>query len=79
MSMKEWFGEPDYDPEADNMVSVIADVKEYETPKAVLFTFGGDKVWLPKSQIEYDSRGSFDVNIRLPQWLAVEKELDYDF
>lgn len=46
-----------------------------ETEKAILVTEDGGKtkVWLPKSQIEYEIRGS-SVEVTMPLWLAKEKE-----
>lgn len=41
--------------------------------KAVMVeNLNGDKVWLPKSQIEIDEQ---DKEIQLPEWLAIDKEL----
>lgn len=36
---------------------------------------GKTKIWLPKSQIEYEDKGSGLVNITIPLWLASEKKL----
>ena len=42
-----------------------------ETPMAVLVkNVEGDKVWLPKSEIEV-----YDGIIEMPEWLAEKKEL----
>lgn len=48
-----------------------------ETDKAILvFNLKGDKVWLPKSQIEYETRsGTRMISVTLPEWLAATKEL----
>lgn len=46
----------------------------HETPSAILVTDDGGKTkhWLPKSQIEYETRGNV-VEVTMPQWLAKEK------
>ena len=50
--------------------------KKYETEKAILVVNLKNKdVWLPKSQIEIDSEAKGVVELRIPEWLAVEKEL----
>lgn len=43
-----------------------------ETERAYFFTDGEKKVWLPKSQVEWDEE---DNTITMPEWLAIEKEL----
>lgn len=45
----------------------------HETLKAYLFQPKGSekKVWLPKSQVEYEAG-----LITLPEWLVIEKELE---
>ena len=44
---------------------------EIETPMAVMVkNIDGDKVWLPKSEIEV-----YDGIIEMPEWLAEKKEL----
>ena len=46
------------------------------TEKALLVTDDDiQKVWLPKSQIDYDGNIGDTVNILMPEWLAIEKEL----
>lgn len=50
--------------------------KKHETDKAILVTNLKNKdVWLPKSQIEIDSDQKGIVELQLPEWLVVEKEL----
>lgn len=50
--------------------------KKYETEKAILVVNLKNKdVWLPKSQIEIDSEAKGVVELQIPEWLAVEKEL----
>ena len=41
-----------------------------ETFYAWLFMIDGRKVWVPKSQCEYD-----DGILTIPEWLAVEKDI----
>ena len=39
---------------------------------------GGLKVWLPRSQIEFEYLGGQNahaIKVTLPEWLAIEKEL----
>lgn len=46
-----------------------------ETEKAILVTEDGgkNKHWLPKSQIEYEIKGT-SVEVTMPVWLAQEKK-----
>lgn len=45
----------------------------HETPAAYLVDAGGpQKIWLPKSQVEYDPT---DGTFAMPRWLAEEKGL----
>ena len=49
------------------------------TAKAGLFEIDGDNHWIPFSQLRDDSvdrDGDFG-DIRIPRWLAEEKELEY--
>lgn len=58
------------------LVDILCHV-HVETDKAVLVSDDGDKenaVWLPRSQIEFEKRGSH-VNITMPEWLALDKGL----
>jgi len=50
---------------------ITIDVKpKHETEKAYLFeNLKGKDVWIPKSQCEYD------VELQLPEWLALDKGL----
>ena len=44
-----------------------------ETAKAYRFSADGARwAWLPKSQVEWDADAG---EIKLPEWLAIEKEL----
>jgi hypothetical protein len=45
---------------------------EVETEKAFLFFDGTKKVWLPKSQCEWDVDSK---EMTVPEWLAMEKGL----
>lgn len=50
--------------------------KKHETEKAILVVnLKGKEVWLPKSQIEIDSDNKGIVELQMPEWLAVDKEL----
>ncbi len=42
-----------------------------QTDKAVMFSTGDRKVWLPRSQIEINDDGT----VTMPEWLALDKEL----
>ena len=57
---------------------VIADEIMAETEKAILCRFGEEEVWLPLSQVIDCSgtKGSVDVSIVLPFWLAKKNELE---
>jgi len=45
-----------------------------ETEMAILIDYDDEKIWLPKSQIDYGyEKGSFWVEV--PEWLAEEKEM----
>jgi len=48
-----------------------------ETDKAILVSDGDNKVWLPKSQIDYelDEFKGIVYIIDLPEWLAIAKSL----
>ena len=61
----------------------------HDTESAVLFEDGGDKYWIPKSKlgmITYAETGDSreirreeDVEaFQIPQWLAEEKDLEWD-
>ena len=52
-------------------VEVNDEGDDIETPMAVMVkNIDGDKVWLPKSEIEV-----YDGIIEMPEWLAEKKEL----
>lgn len=46
-----------------------------ETEKAILVSDDGGKTqhWLPKSQIEFEMKGTRTVEVTMPVWLAKEK------
>ncbi len=47
------------------------------TNAAILINDGQTEAWLPKSQIEYDddAEPGDTIDIEMPEWLAVEKDL----
>lgn len=47
-------------------------VAPFETAAAYRFSSGGEPVWLPKSQVEWDADAR---EMTMPEWLAIEKEL----
>lgn len=59
-------------------ITLVWDKIEAITPLAILFIFGDDDVWLPKSQItDIDEKTK---TLDLPLWLAEEKEIvDYEY
>jgi hypothetical protein len=47
-----------------------------ETDKAVCCTDDDLRcVWLPKSQIDYVERNDGTIDVTMPEWLAIEKDL----
>lgn len=59
----------------DDLITINADILQV-TDAAVLIDCGGEEVWLPLSQIDFDGeRGDANVSISLPEWLADEKGL----
>ena len=59
-----------HDPDPD-----VADVEgtvDFETDSAFLFNDGIRRVWLAKSQCQWDEDESV---MTLPEWLALDKEL----
>lgn len=60
----------------DHNILELSCQKKYETEKAILVLNLKDKeVWIPKSQIEVDHETGDVVDIQIPEWLAIEKEL----
>lgn len=56
-----------------NLVDVTGEVRQ-DREKSILFFDGTREVWLPKSQIEIESKGKL-VEVTMPEWLAQEKGL----
>ena len=48
-----------------------------ETDMAILVEVEGDEFWLPKSQIDWlgCAEEGDEIEVRVPEWLAEEKEL----
>jgi hypothetical protein len=55
----------------DSRLTDIAAELRHETSRAYLIFDGDQEVWLPKSQCEKNTDGTFT----LPEWLAKEKGL----
>ncbi len=56
----------------DNLVDIAGElIAPFETERAYHFYDGAIKVWLPKSQCEWDEEGK---EMTMPEWLAMEKE-----
>ena len=53
-------------------ITEIAGEVHHETEKAYLFYDGINKVWLPKSQCQWDED---EQTMSVPEWLALEKGL----
>jgi len=48
-----------------------------ETDQAILVSRDEkERVWLPKSQIEYEMRTPTTVLVTMPEWLVIEKGLE---
>jgi hypothetical protein len=54
-----------------DLVDIAGEIQG-ETDKACRFFDGTRAVWLPKSQVEWDSD---DRTMAMPEWLAKDKEL----
>lgn len=52
-----------------DIIDIYCDVL-LETEKAILVENGNNKVWLPKSMVEFE-----DDTVTLPEWLAIDKGL----
>lgn len=49
------------------------------TPFAYLMEFpDGSEEWLPKSQVSIISGDDFGGYVSVPEWLLIEKQIDYD-
>lgn len=58
-------------------ITLVFDKIQAMTPKAILFVFGDDEEWLPRSQIDIDEKTK---TLEIPLWLAEEKEIeDYEY
>ncbi len=53
-----------------NIIDVAAELR-HETDAAFLLDDGDQKVWVPKSLVENNDDGTF----QMPEWLAFEKNL----
>lgn len=53
-----------------DLIDISGEVRR-ETDRAVLFFDGKAEVWLPKSQIEVETKGRTLVEVTLPEWLAI--------
>ncbi len=58
-------------------ITLVWDKMGITTPLAILFVFGDNDVWLPKSQIsDLDEKTN---TLEIPLWLAEENEIeDYE-
>lgn len=57
------------------LITVTVDILR-RTEKALLISDGDAQAWLPLSQIECEGEpGDTDVDIEVPEWLAMEKGL----
>jgi hypothetical protein len=67
----------------DGETTIIEGKVKRETDMAILIQVDGEpdnEVWLPKSQIEWESSGGIysigdELEIEIPQWLAEQKGL----
>lgn len=58
----------------DDLVVIEGGEFMHETAQAVKLKFDGNEVWIPKSQLD-DHDDDYET-IVIPEWLAVEKEID---
>ena len=56
----------------EEMFEFFAEVK-WETDAAYLFSDGGNEFWCPKSQILEMERSGDGYDVKIPEWLAIEK------
>jgi len=56
----------------NNSVEFYAEIRR-ETEMAILAFDGANEIWLPKSLIEITPVKHPDVEITLPEWLAIDK------
>jgi hypothetical protein len=50
-------------------------VRDEESDMAILIDDGDNEVWLPRSQIEYETDKEGFTTVTLPEWLAMDKGL----
>lgn len=50
-------------------------VRDSDSELAVLFDIGGEKVWIPRSQLRDGVYDEGDLTFEIPEWLALEKGL----
>ena len=60
---------PDY-------IELTYDSIEAETLKAILFSFGDEEVWIPRSQIEDDSLPDGKGTVCVAAWLVKQNGLE---
>lgn len=61
----------------DDDVRIHCDEFLADGEKAIRVDVGGELVWLPKSQIDYDAeKGDVDFTVTLPFWLCEKKGLE---
>ena len=60
-----------------NMIEVDIDGIKIETEKAILAIIDDEEIWLPKSQIEYDTDLELDQVkvVEVTEWIAEQKGL----
>lgn len=56
----------------NKIVDVEVDRWLTETPQALLLVINGKRVWLPKSQVEFNEE---DGTVSMPEYYAIDKEL----
>ena len=56
-------------------ITLMVDEVRYESPDAVLVLIDGEKIWLPKSQLEDWPEVGTAGEIIIAEWLAKEKEM----
>lgn len=60
-------------------VYITAESVEQVTPNAICIKYRGQRIWLPKSQIEEPEKfdyGDTDVTIGMSEWIAQQKEIE---
>lgn len=57
-------------------ILILCDVKYQTSNVYMILDDDGDKVWLPKSQVEVvDVISDMEYELSMPRWLAEEKEI----